>query len=77
MDFLIPAIAVIVGLAILAPGALRFLKRNNSPTSQPSCGGCAGCGNAAAKPATKVQVVQLNRKSENSTPVPQCDETEK
>jgi hypothetical protein len=62
MDFLVPAIAVVVGLAILAPGALRFLKRNNSSTSQSSCGGCAGCGNAGGKPDGKVQLIQLKRK---------------
>lgn len=60
MDFLIPAIATIVGLAILAPGVVRYLKKNNESTS--SCGGCSGCGHTGGKPGKHVQTVQLNRK---------------
>ena len=60
MDYLVPAIAVVVGIAILAPGVVRSLKKRNEESG--SCGGCAGCSNAGRLPAALTQVVQLEQK---------------
>ncbi|MBN2530433.1 MAG: FeoB-associated Cys-rich membrane protein [Deltaproteobacteria bacterium] len=60
MDFLVPAIAVIIGAAILAPGIVRHFKKSKTETT--GCGGCAGCSNAGGKSSSPVQVVQLKPK---------------
>ena len=60
MDFLAPAIAIVIGAAILAPGVIRFLKKQNNTTD--GCGGCSGCGNSDTKQIAAPQIVKLQRK---------------
>ncbi|MBN2717930.1 MAG: hypothetical protein JXX14_18925 [Deltaproteobacteria bacterium] len=60
MDVLVPAIALVVGAAILLARYFRPPAKNKVDSK--ACGGCAGCGGDAPKVAGPHQIVQLKRK---------------